>query len=512
MAVGIALGLLLCRTAVLWQAQLDLGRYATQLLRLGEEAAAETQRVLREANASPVPFCSDADIARLRALAFRSRYIKGVGRLREGMLACSGTLGRLPAPLALPPPSLTGPAGLRIHSGISLAMAPQLQATVIQSGNASVVMGTDIYGGVVPAPFGYTVAVADRDAGRIVRGWGDELDLPASAVLQGGALNAGGFLYRSACSPQVALCAVTRISVAEALARAHTAFWLFGVLGGALALAAVQLGVMLWGRQQPLERRLRRAIRQGGLTVVYQPIVDLHSGAAVGAEALVRWRNEQGLPISAEVFVKVAEDRGFIGEITRFVLRDALGELGAMLQRVPGFRINVNVAPSDITESWLLDELRRNLRAARVPPGQIGLELTERSTAERAVAVDAIARLRQAGHRVYIDDFGTGYSSLSYLNELNVDALKIDRSFTRTVRPGAEAPSIVPQIVEMARALNLDVVVEGIETAGQAEYFRAMGGQIRGQGRYFAHPMNARDLLAWVYARRPPAPAPAAAP
>ena len=105
------------------------------------------------------------------------------------------------------------------------------------------------------------------------------------------------------------------------------------------------------------------------------------------------------------------------------------------------------------------------MRSAGLAPACIGLELTERSTSDQAVAIRAISDLRLAGHTVYIDDFGTGYSSLSYLHRLSVDAIKIDQSFTQTVGTGAVTASVVPLILDMAYELGLMVVVEGIETS-----------------------------------------------
>jgi len=129
-----------------------------------------------------------------------------------------------------------------------------------------------------------------------------------------------------------------------------------------------------------------------------------------------------------------------------------------------------------------------------VNPSNVGLELTERSTADHKTAVHALAQFKNTGHVMYIDDFGTGYSSLAYLHELHVDAIKMDRAFTRTVGTGAVTASVVPQILEMAAQLDLLVVVEGIETREQAEYFRAAGRGILGQGWLFGMPVPASQF------------------
>ena len=140
----------------------------------------------------------------------------------------------------------------------------------------------------------------------------------------------------------------------------------------------------------------------------------------------------------------------------------------------------------------LENELQRN----GVRPEGFSIEITESSTARRGVAIETIQRLRQRGHSVHIDDFGTGYSSLSYLHELSVDAIKIDRSFTQSIGTESVTLFILPQILAMAEALQLLVIVEGIETAQQADYFLADArAKILGQGWLFGRPVPVETIL-----------------
>jgi sensor c-di-GMP phosphodiesterase-like protein len=131
--------------------------------------------------------------------------------------------------------------------------------------------------------------------------------------------------------------------------------------------------------------------------------------------------------------------------------------------------------------------LEYSLKRAGVEARSIVIEITESSTAQYEVAIAAILQLRQRGHSVHIDDFGTGYSSLSYLHGLSVDAIKIDRSFTQSIGTEAAISAILPQILSMAKALHLEVIVEGIETRQQAVYFAAQKQPVHGQGWLFGH-------------------------
>jgi len=221
----------------------------------------------------------------------------------------------------------------------------------------------------------------------------------------------------------------------------------------------------------------------------------LGSHRIVGAEALARWTDEEGESIRPETIVALAEAEGFVSEITRFVLTRAIHEIGPLLESHPHFRLSFNMAPSDLADPRLLLLLDERLQDARVTPANIAFELPERATSNREVAVAAIARLRERGHAVFIDDFGTGYSNLAYLTELNVDGIKINRSFIATIGTDSVTASIVPQILAVARALSLKVVVQGVEREEQARYFASGDPRILGQGWFFGLPVPARSLM-----------------
>ena len=214
----------------------------------------------------------------------------------------------------------------------------------------------------------------------------------------------------------------------------------------------------------------------------------------VGAEALARWTDEEGLPVSPDVFIRIAEERGFVGGITKLVLRHVLHDLAKTLRTRPEFRINVNVSATDLADPDFMPMLDRALEEAKVPGRSLAIEITESCTAWRQFTLETILRLRQRGCGIDIDDFGTGYSSLSYLQDLAVDSIKIDRVFTHSIGTEAVTVSILPQILAMAETLKLGVVVEGIETELQAAYFAAYDQPILAQGWLFGHPASCEDF------------------
>jgi sensor c-di-GMP phosphodiesterase-like protein len=260
-----------------------------------------------------------------------------------------------------------------------------------------------------------------------------------------------------------------------------------------LGSAASVLLVLELKKRGSLAQQLRRAVRRGNLSLVYQPVVELDSGAIVGAEALVRWIDDCGNRVGPDVFIALAEEQGFVGEITQWVIRQVTQELGDVLVRGK-YTVTINVSSHDLTDPRVFQTLEESMRSASLASAAIGLEVTERSTADHETAIDAVARLKEAGHTVYIDDFGTGFSNLGYLHRLAADAIKIDRVFTNMVGANATATSIVPQILAMAKHLGLRVVVEGIETQEQADYFRAASSDLLAQGYLFSPGVPAAEI------------------
>jgi sensor c-di-GMP phosphodiesterase-like protein len=265
---------------------------------------------------------------------------------------------------------------------------------------------------------------------------------------------------------------------------------------------ALGFTLILQPRKRSLATQLRRALRRNQLTVMYQPIVDVKTGRILGVEALARWTDEEGQYIRPDIFVAAAEELGFIGKLTRVVLQIIVEELGTFLRANPEFHVNVNIAAADLADPSFLPMLEKLLSKHGVSSRSINLELTERSTADHHLAISSISKLRERGHEFYIDDFGTGYSSLKYLNELAVDAIKIDRAFTDAIGTNSLTAAIVPQILAMAEALHVKVVVEGVERAEQSNYFANLDQQILAQGWHFGEAIPCKDLLILIESKR----------
>lgn len=244
-----------------------------------------------------------------------------------------------------------------------------------------------------------------------------------------------------------------------------------------------------------LENDLRRALENDELELHYQPKINLQTGSLVGAEALARWRNEEGEYISPGVFIPMAEKSGLIVPLGDWVLRTACKQARDWHQRYDrATRIAVNISSQQFYQSDLQKTIMKALFEAGALPSLLQLELTESilmRDIEKTIAT--LEYLKSTGITLAIDDFGTGHSSLSYLRRFPIDALKIDRSFVMDLEASNDGATICAAIIAMARQLGLTVIAEGVETLEQVEFLRSHDcDEI--QGFLFSKPIPAADF------------------
>jgi diguanylate cyclase (GGDEF)-like protein/PAS domain S-box-containing protein len=248
-----------------------------------------------------------------------------------------------------------------------------------------------------------------------------------------------------------------------------------------------------------LEAKLRRAVAEKQFVLLYQPQVDLVSGAIVGVEALIRWNDPERGMVDPATFIPVAEDSRLILPIGDWVLGAACAQMKQWHQEgVPIPRVAVNLSARQFQQQNLVDSVRNALRDAELEPALLELEITETTAMQNAQAtVEVLRNLRALGVRVSIDDFGTGYSSLDYLKRFPIDAIKIDRTFVRDISSNDSDLAIVSAVIGIARSLGLGVVAEGVETAEQVSVLRQYG-CLEAQGYYFSRPVPPESIAALV--------------
>ena len=245
-----------------------------------------------------------------------------------------------------------------------------------------------------------------------------------------------------------------------------------------------------------LEHDLRAAIDDGRLTIAYQPIVQLDDGIVVAVEALVRWSHPHRGLLQPDAFIPLAEEIGLIRPLDTYVLERACVQGSDWHERfgdaAPAVRVNLSA--QTLVDPALADHVTDCLQRTRLPPTLLCFEITETALiAEPTVAAAAIRALRAKGIRFAVDDFGTRYASLSYLMRFPLDMLKIDRSFVAGVDTNREQAAIVAAIISLARALDLTVTAEGVETQAQRDKLQQLGAR-NGQGWLWGRPGTAQQL------------------
>lgn len=245
-----------------------------------------------------------------------------------------------------------------------------------------------------------------------------------------------------------------------------------------------------------IEAEIRSALKEERFELWYQPKVNLDSQRLVGAEALIRMRDQAGQYIMPGDFIPIAEESGLIQEVGDWVMKTAFMDSCRWRQKGYDLMIAINVATQQLYDANVIEKLDILLKEAAISGIGLELELTESSIIANLATIQAVLeQLRIRGFKIAIDDFGTGYSSLSYLKILKVDTLKIDQSFVRDMEKDSDDEAIVQAILTLGMQLNFEIVAEGIETEAQKQLLKKMGCHL-GQGYYFSKPMHKEQFEA----------------
>ena len=249
------------------------------------------------------------------------------------------------------------------------------------------------------------------------------------------------------------------------------------------------------------EEALEMALRRDELRLHYQPKFDLASGQVNGVEALLRWEHPEHGLLEPDSFVDLAEDTGLIVPIGEWVLEQACRQAADWGRGQPGLGVAVNLSLRQFSQPNLVDVVARALRRSGLEPQRLSLEITESIVLEdQGSRVAALLAVSELGVPLAIDDFGTGYASMCWLKRFPASILKIDRTFVWGLPHGEEDSAIVAALINLGRALNMRVVAEGVETAGQLEELRRMGCE-EAQGFHLARPQPAEAITELLAAR-----------
>ncbi|MBC54761.1 MAG: cyclic diguanylate phosphodiesterase [Gammaproteobacteria bacterium] len=446
--------------------------------------------------------CSEAMLTQMRQLGISMEFLKVAGAVSGERMLCS-TLGMHEQGLALGPPDSTTPLGARLRLSAPMPFSsgtPYISieregfiAMAHRSQAVDLVVDQD---GVLFATFDPSTGEIRTASGTVNSQWVSAVDNATEA-----AFIDDDYIVGVVRSEQVALTGAIAAIPARYLAEQVWAF--IGVLLPIGLVTAVVLtgSVLYFARMQvSLPTQIRQGLRRNEFYLVYQPVVNLHTGRWVGVEALVRWQRADGRVMQPDEFIPVAEHSGLIGLLTEKVIELASKDMMATLRDNPDFFLSLNLSARDLQSGTTVDRLMTMVRGNGISAGQLVVELTERMLVDASAARAVLSAMRRQGIQVAIDDFGTGYCSLSYLETMQFDCLKIDRLFVEAIDTEAATNRVVLHIIEMARTLNLKLIAEGVETEAQAQYLREQGVEYA-QGWLYSRAITPSELAAQLSRR-----------
>ena len=469
--------------------------YASRVLIRTEQVMDQAKGALLQMDALKDAGCSPAHLQEMRRLSYSWRYIQEVLYL-DGLTARCSSLENSGKPFTFPEPDRIIPSGYRAWYTERNDLGIRRYMAAFASDHHMVIIDPVSFIDVIPFSNSKTqVALISTHNSRVLAS-SAPLDQQAWQQIQLQhleTLTKDNIVYTVRQYPDLQVSIMTWSSTLPLSERLRHQLMLWLPVGILMSLLASWLIFQVLRRLQSLRQRMLDALNNAAITVYYQPIVSLTDGKVVGCEALARWKQPDGSYLSPEIFIPLAEQTGLITNLTENVVKSVFRDLGKWLSLHPDQHVSINLSVADFHSVVLQTLLHQQMRIWHVQPQQIALELTERGFADPKTTLPAMTAYRKAGHAIYIDDFGTGYSSLRYLQDLEVDTLKLDKSFVDAL----EYAQVTPYIIEMAKTLQLNVVAEGIESPCQEKWLREHGVQF-GQGWLYSKALPKEAFILWA--------------
>lgn len=456
----------------------------------------EVNTVLESLEAADYNECNDAAILNMRQWVFRSEYIKDIAYLDNSKITCTTGVGIIEPKndATLPEPTFTSQSGIDVwvnHFLTILIFGDQpVSVTIARRGHYSIIFMPANFSEINRWNFPWELVNTTLKPGSIIhiRGsnglWqansGVPLLMPSlkKNISQCSSYNPG-------------YCATAGVSL-ETLAKTYELYWF---LAGFLCLFSAAAGGEITRRYlnyyYALPARIKRGLRAGYFFWLYQPVVELNTGAIIGCEALARF--DDGLDdIQPTQFIPILREQHSSWPFTELMVKTVMQNLAEHPDLPDNFNISFNIFPQDIVNENVLSLVdNESLKGSRFT---IGLEITEDEYLEHGSAQQVLNTLAHVGYSLLIDDFGAGYSNLRLVESLDCHIVKIDRSFVREIEAENVKSSVIPHVVEMAKQFGLKVVAEGVETASQAAVLKRLGVDY-GQGWQLGKPSTLSELI-----------------
>jgi len=447
--------------------------------------------------------CNEALLSELRLILFKYRSIQEILHFGSGNRSkCSATLGEIESPVVIDSPGMESTQNPgRFYSGANdVEINEEISAHgMMREGEFGLFVHPTLLFGL-GGDYKWQGYLIHRDGTYRANFYGaEELYLDYERDYLGLVLR-GYVISRVCTSNRADWCVVAKAEPADVISANSAIFGTGITLALILGFASYRFGCRKSEQNRGNRARVLRAMRTGnGFFPVYQPIVNLMNGEVVGCEVLARFEDADG-KLFPDVIIPLIEQEKLTWKFTENILLTAFVELSVLAGMQQDFKVSVNFFLQDLDNRYL-ERLRTSsaIAKARRLPGVLNVELLESQLVSPESMTESLAELRASGFSIAIDDFGTGYSNLSQVKKIKADYLKIDRSFIQDIGSSGHSvkSSLVPHILEIADALNIGVIAEGIENSEQLYALKGLGVKF-GQGYFLGRPAPVRDFAAYL--------------
>lgn len=475
---------------ILANARHELQQNGLETLATFDAIFGEIQSVTHSLNSLGYSDCSRDNLLAMRRAVFNANYIKGIGFFQDGKLVCATSSGRLKTPLTEPKPDYQDSQGNQfwLRSRIMLFRndTTPRYAFIAQYGRYNVVLelqeriAQDLH--------------SEREWELLFQGLEPVHMAGVKGVFDSGNLSPKQLTNTrfSACSSQYPQYCLALRQSSQAVLEQNSYLIAVAFIFSLIVGAAASIGQRLYrDYRSSIRVRLRQGLRHQGFYWLLQPVVDMASGKVIGAEALARFVDDIG-PLSPDQFIDRLRELELAWPFTVQMLNRTLAELEACTELPAGFKVSFNIYPHLLATSAIRELM--TLPVIKNSRFTLVFEVTEDEELDKAQAQANLHYLRQQGIGLAVDDFGTGYANLGQLIKMDCDVLKIDRSFVTDMEENSVRSSLIPQIVGIARQLNVQLVAEGVENERQYQALRKLGVDYA-QGWLLGKPMTLGELV-----------------
>lgn len=472
----------------LWLVSADnrINSYANEVLSHAEIVAGNLTAALDELNDSPHEICAPPDLDALKKISYEYRFVKDAGRIENNSILCSAMWGVIPEFRLIGDSRLTK-SKVTLWGGVSSYFPGAVKIDLSAKGNSFVVTSPTAFAPFELPPDGLSASVASRDGKNVMRTFG--------VPTQGNILTSAA---AKVCSEQYDICVSSNIRANIFMATNRRLLLFLSLIGISFGLLVFYAAQQYRRVRSSLSYRLKYAIKNGLISTAYQPIVHGRTGEVSGFEVLARWHDRKFGSVPPNVFIQKAESLGLQEKLNKLIVNKAMAECSKGLACNPQVYLSFNIETKDLLDGSLVKYISGTAEAQGILASQIAIEVLEGATAEISQIEEKIASLRLSGYKVLIDDFGSGYSSLAYLAKLNVDVIKIDKSFSQAAGTDSPAAIVLQKIHEIAKALNSQIVFEGVETEKQKKAILDFCPDALIQGWLFSKALPIEELTAKV--------------